>query len=107
MPRSNDVPDPYELELFSCYTDREIAEIQVLMRLWDQATYPSLPASIVRHAEKHGFTGDYLRYLRKAANFNKKAARKKFLPDGATRWNKGNEFLIERNGKVVSYGEND
>ena len=45
--------------------------------------------------------------LRKAANFKKKGARKKLLPDGAIRWNKGAEFLIERDGKIVTYGEND
>lgn len=71
------------------------------MTNWDQATYPTLAASIVKHTQKHGFTGDYLRYLRKAASFNKKGARRKQLPDGATRWHKGQEFLIERNGKTI------
>lgn len=99
--------DPYEEELFYGYTAEEMVEMQVLMQRWDRATYPTLPTSIVKHAKKHGFSGEYLRYLRKAANFNKKFARKKLLPDGATRWHKGNEFLIERNGKVVTYGENN
>ncbi len=107
MTYSNDASDPYKTELFFRYTDSEVAEIQVLMQRWDQATYSTLPASIVKHAKKHGFPEEYLRYLRKADNFNKKAARKKFLPDGAIRWNKGSEFLIERNGKIVTYGEND
>ena len=72
-----------------------------------KATYPTLPTSIVKQAQKHGFEDDYLRYLRKAANFNKKGSPKKYLPDGAIRWNKGNEFLIERDSKIVTYGEND
>lgn len=101
------ISDPYEAVLYARYTAEEITEIQQLMASWDQATYPTLPTSIVKHAQKHGFNEDYLRYLRKASNFNKKGARKKNLPDGATRWHKGNEFLIERNGKIVTYGEND
>jgi hypothetical protein len=98
--------DPYEAILFDRYTEAETTEIQTLMANWDRATYPTLAASIVKHAQKHSFAEDYLRYLRKAANFNKKGARRKQLPDGATRWNKGQEFLIERNGKIITYGEN-
>ena len=98
--------DLYESELYSSYTETEIIEIQSLMGDWDRATYPTLACSIVKHAKKHGFTGEYLRYLRKGSNFNRKGARKKLLPDGAIRWNKGSEFLIERNGKIVTYGEN-
>jgi hypothetical protein len=98
--------DPCEIELFEGCTEAEISEIQALMDSWDQATYPTLATSIVRHAEKHGFPGEYLRYLRKAANFKKKGAHKKLLPDGAIRWNKGAEFLIERDGKIVTCGEN-
>lgn len=80
--------------------------MQTLMMDWNQATYPTLATNIVKHSQKHGFTGEYLRYLRKAANFNKKGARQKRLPDGAIRWNKGSEFLIERDGKIVTYGKN-
>jgi hypothetical protein len=104
--RSQPSEDAYEAILFENYTDAEIAEMQALMTDWNQATYPTLATSIVKHAQKHGFADDYLRYLRKAANFNKRGSRKKQLPDGATRWNKGQEFLIERNGKIVTYGEN-
>ncbi|MGD1899321.1 MAG: hypothetical protein ACFB16_20540 [Phormidesmis sp.] len=100
------VPDPYEAILFNERSEIEIAEIRKLMCDWDQATYPSIATSIVKHARKHGFAEQYLRYLRKAKNFNKKGARKKRLPDGADRWNKGAEFLMERNGKIITYGEN-
>lgn len=99
-------PDPYEQILFTGYTEAEISEIEALMADWDRATYESPAHSIVDHAERHGFSDNYLRYLRKAKNFNKKGARQKVLSDGAIRWNKGIEFLIERSGKIVSYGEN-
>jgi hypothetical protein len=99
------LPD-YEAILFSSYADAEIDEIRILMEDWNPATYTSIAHSIVDHAERHGFQGNYLRYLRKANNFNKRGSSKKQLSDGSTRWNKGFEFLIERNGKIVSYGEN-
>jgi glutathione peroxidase-family protein len=102
-----DFADPYETFLYQNYTTEEVTEIQQRMVAWDKATYPTLSTSIVRHCQKHGFEDDYLRYLRKADNFNKKGARKKYLPDGAIRWNKEDEFLIERDGKIVTYGEND
>lgn len=76
------------------------------MQKWDQATYPTLANSIVDHADRHGYQDDYLKYLRKAANFNKKGARKTNLPNRALRWNKGTEFLIEKDSKIISYGEN-
>ncbi|HEY9847876.1 MAG TPA: hypothetical protein V6D28_00330 [Leptolyngbyaceae cyanobacterium] len=98
--------DPYEQILFERYTDAEIAEIKAIIEKWDKATYPTVANSIVDHADRHGFTGNYLKYLRKANNFNKKGARKKLLPNGALRWNKGIEFIIERDGKIISYGEN-
>lgn len=98
--------DPYEQILFTGYTEDEIAEIKILMENWDKATYSTLALSIVDHADRHDFEQNYLKYLRKAKNFNKKGAHKKILSDSAVRWNKGNEFLIERNGKIVSYGEN-
>ncbi len=111
-PNSQDEPtqpqkvDPYEEILFSGYTNAEITEMKALMENWDKATYITLANSIVNHADRHDFTNNYLKYLRKANNFNKKGARRTILSDGADRWNKGNEFIIKRNGKIVSYGEN-
>jgi glutathione peroxidase-family protein len=96
--------DIYEQILFNGYTESEIAEIKTLMESWDKATYPTLAKSIVNDADRHGFTGDYLKYLRNANNFRKKGARKTVIPYGSSRWNKGLEFIIERNGKIVSYG---
>lgn len=96
----------YEDILFEGYSDQDITEIKTLMQNWDQATYPSLAHSIVDHANRHGFKGKYLKYLRKSVNFNKKGSTKKRLFNGAVRWNKGTEFLIEKDNKIISYGEN-
>ena len=93
----------YEEILYKGYTEIEIKQ---LMENWEKATYPSLANSIVDHADRHNFRGNYLKYLRKADNFNKKRAKRKILPNSTYRWNKGNEFIIERNGKIISYGEN-
>lgn len=101
----NNAEDPYQQILFEGYTEQEIAEIQILMQKWDKATYPTLANSIVDHAERHGFKANYLICLRKAANFNKKGARKTKLPNGAWRWNKGTDFIIERGDKIISYGD--
>jgi hypothetical protein len=98
--------DPYEALIFQTYTEAEIQEIQTLMTEWDAATYTSIAHSIFDHAERHGFPTDYLKYLRKAHNFNRKRAKQKILSDGSIRWHKGIEFLIERDSKIVSYGEN-
>jgi hypothetical protein len=98
--------DFYEQILFEGYTDAEADEIEALMVDWGLATYSSIAHSVVDHADRHRFLGDYLRYLRKAKNFNKKGARRKYLSDGSIRWNRGDEFLIERDGRIVSYGEN-
>jgi glutathione peroxidase-family protein len=98
--------DSYELLLLQGYGESEVAEIQALMTEWDLATYTSVAHSIVDHADRHGFRPDYLKYLRKAHNFNRKRAKQRVLSNGSVRWNKGSEFLIERNGKIVSYGEN-
>jgi hypothetical protein len=76
------------------------------MANWDKTTYPSLTQGVVDHANRHNFGDNYLKYLRKANNFNKKGAKRKILPNNAVRWNRENEFIIERNGKIISYGEN-
>lgn len=96
----------YEAIIFQGYTETEIKEIKRLMSNWAQATYPSLAHSIVDHGNRHNFEHNYLKYLRKADNFNKKGAKRKILLKGAIRWNKGNEFIIERDGKIISYGIN-
>ena len=67
--------------------------------------FDSVAHCIVWHANEHG-GGEFLKYLRNANNFNKRGAKKK-LVDGAKRWTRKNgEFIIERDGKIVSYGKN-
>ncbi|MDJ0659556.1 MAG: hypothetical protein QNJ42_08695 [Crocosphaera sp.] len=105
FPQRNE-SDRYEQILLSGYTEQEIKEMQRLMKKWDKATYPTLANSIVDHADRHNFQDNYLKYLRKAANFNKKGAKKTKLLNGTLRWNKGTEFIIERDNKIVSYGGN-
>ncbi len=100
--------DPWLDKLFSLAKNQsQVHEIERLMQRWGQASYDSVAHCIVDHANRHGFHGDYLKYLRKAHNFNKKRTRKTATKLGATRWTKrNNEFLIERDGKIVSYGMN-
>ena len=82
-----------------------LKEEKQLISKWDKATYDTLADSIRDHANRHGFGNDIPKYIRKAANFNKNGAKKTILDDGAVRWNRKNgEFLIERNGKIVTYG---
>ncbi|RLC09776.1 MAG: hypothetical protein DRI57_21495 [Deltaproteobacteria bacterium] len=85
-----------------------IKEAKFLMSKWDKSTYPTLAESIRDHANRHGFGHDIPKYLRKPANFNKRRVmQKKNLDDGAVRWTRADgEFLIERNGKIVTYGYN-
>jgi hypothetical protein len=82
-------------------------EAKRLMRRWDRATFPTISAAIRYHARKHGFDVDVWTYLRRAAAFRNRSARKAALPDGAVRYRRSNgEFLIERRHKIISYGIN-
>ncbi len=84
-----------------------LSEAKQLISMWDKASYNNISHSIRDHADRHGFGVEFAKYLRKAANFNKKDAHKTLLDNGATRWNRKNgEYIIERNGKIVSYGVN-
>lgn len=83
-----------------------LSEAKSLMRLWDRSTFETLAESIRKHARKHGFGSDVWYYLRRSAAFRKRGASRKHLPDGAVRYGKGREFLIERDGKIVTYGIN-
>ena len=95
-------------KLFSvAQNESQMREIERLMQGWGQASYDSVAHCIVNHANRHGYPGNYLKYLRKAANFNKKRSRKSSREPGVYRWNRRNdEYLIERDGKIVSYGMN-
>lgn len=82
-------------------------ELKSLMGMWGKGTYRSVAESIRDHAFRKGFGKDVLKYMRKAKNFNYKGATKKVLSDGAVRWTrKSGEYIIKRDGKIVSYGFN-
>ena len=83
------------------------SEAKHLMSKWGKGSFDTVADSIRHHAGKHG-GDDITKYLRKAASFNKRGAKKKVLDNGVTRWNrKSGEFLIERKGKIVTYGKNN
>lgn len=100
--------DPWLDKLFSvAQNEAQVEEIERLMLRWGQANYKSVAHCIVDHANRHQYPGNYLKYLRKAENFNKKRSRKSSPAPGVRRWNKFNdEYLIEREGQIVSYGKN-
>ena len=97
--------DPWLDQLFShAQNEQQVEEIKRLMRRWAKSSYDSIAHCIVDHASRHGFSRNELKYLRKAGHFSKKRARKAYPELGVVRWNKGNnEYLIEREGKIVSY----
>lgn len=102
--------DPYLDELLSVAKNKQQAEeIERYIQNWgigrSVEPFDSPAHCIVWHANEHG-GGEFLKYLRQANSFNKRGAKKK-LVDGAKRWTrKSGEFLIERDGKIVSYGKN-
>ncbi len=106
--RSGDAGDPWERILFKpSYSEQQVREIQQRMQNWTQATYDSVAHSIIDHTFRHGYNDNYLEYLRRADSFNRRGAQKSNLDWQTVRYNKGNgEFLIVRNGKIVSYGVN-
>ena len=94
-------------KLFSVAKNQSQAdEISRYMQRWGIGT-PEQPFDnpahcIIWHANKHG-DGKILKYLRQAHNFNKRRAKSKWV-DGAKKWTrKSGEYLIERDGKIVSY----
>ncbi|EDP9826651.1 hypothetical protein QE94_004528, partial [Salmonella enterica subsp. enterica] len=84
----------------------KLSEAKKLMSLWSKSTFRTLSDSIRYHARTHGFANDIAKYLRKAAAFNRRGSRTKYPRDGGVRYEKGKEFRIERDGKIVTYGEN-
>ncbi|MEZ4458332.1 MAG: hypothetical protein R3E66_01125 [bacterium] len=81
-------------------------EFERLTARWDAATSGSLEESLLYHAGKHG-GDDLAKFLRQAENFNKRGATSVRRYDGRILYKKGDgQFLIERDGKIVSYGKN-
>ena len=101
--------EPWLDELLSVAKNKEQAqEMERYVQNWGvgkpEQPFDSPAHCIIWHANKHG-GGDILRYLREANQFNRRRARAKWVY-GAKRWRRKNgEFLIERDGKIVSYGK--
>jgi len=84
-----------------------LADAVNLLRHWDASTFRTPAASVRYHHQRHGRDVSLWTYMARAAGFNLRRARRKPLPEGATRYEKRNgEFCIKRKGKVVSYGVN-
>lgn len=104
------ISDKWLDKLFSsAKNEQEVKEIERYMQRWGvgrpEQKFSTPAHCIVWHANKHG-DGNILKYLRKAHAFNKKRAKSKWVR-GAKRWiRKNGEFLIERDGQIVSYGMN-
>jgi len=82
----------------------KLGELKKLIGRWDRGNHITLRDSLKYHLRQHG-NGDLLKYLRQAENFNKKGATRTPVENGAFRWNrKDGSFIIERDGKIVSYG---
>ncbi|MEM8535962.1 MAG: RHS repeat-associated core domain-containing protein [Chloroflexota bacterium] len=107
-----DGDDPWERTLFRNYNEKEQASIRRIMEHWDKGKYDSRAHSIVDHTSRKGFGNNYLGYARGAnrfrTNVRARGVRNSGLrEDGSIRyWKKSGEFVILRDGKIVSYGFN-
>jgi hypothetical protein len=96
--------------LYQGLTDNQKTEAQRLVQRWEKGTYTNVEDSVYDHYVRHGqpHNKSLLGYLEAAANFNKRGARGG-MPrgDGSKRWwRPSGEYLIEREGKIISYGWN-
>ena len=84
-----------------------LSEAKTLMKLWGKGSFKNRAESIRYHANEHG-GGDYVKYLRKAANFNFRRARSTGVRmDGSIKYTRPNgEYIIMRDGLTISYGKN-
>lgn len=85
------------------------SEAKRFMGIWDKATFSTRSDSIRHHTVKHGLDRDVWKYLGKASNFRKRGAKKIYRSqdDSTLYLRKNGEFLIERNGKIITYGQNE
>jgi glutathione peroxidase-family protein len=82
------------------------SEAKWLVSRWGKGSFPSRGLNIRHHVRTRG-ENDLWKYLRKAYNFHKRGAETKLQSDGTWRFErKDGEFLIERDGKIVTYGYN-
>jgi hypothetical protein len=86
-----------------------LAEQVELFAMWDAGEHSSVLASVHYHHHVHGTGMDLWEYLRASAAFNRTGAVR--TPPTGTRAggtvkfsHKNGEYLIERDGKILSYG---
>lgn len=81
-----------------------IEEEAALYAKWDRGTFPTVEESVSYHHLKHGGGMNLREYLRNAAAFNRAGARRTLSRDAEKFSTEKDEFLIEKQGKIVSYG---
>jgi hypothetical protein len=86
-----------------------LAEQVELLAKWDAGEHPTVFASVHYHHHVHGGGTDLWEYLRAASAFNRAGAVRVpptgTRPGGTVKFkHKNGEFLIERDGKILSYG---
>ena len=89
--------------------EASLAERVELLSIWDAGEHPTVEASVAYHHQAHGQGLSLLEYLRAAARFDRTTATRN--PSSGTRRGgtvkykrKNGEFLIEKGGKILSYG---
>lgn len=83
-----------------------LAEAKILVRRWGKGTFDDREANIRHHVSKRG-NDNVWRYLAQFYNFNKKGASTKLLAGGRIHYERvRGEFLIEKDGYIVTYGKN-
>jgi hypothetical protein len=89
-----------------------LAEQLELFSKWDAGEHPTILASVHYHHRVHGGGMTLWEYLRAAVGFDRSTAAR--VPptgtrrDGTVRFKRRNgEFLIERDGKILSYGSRE
>jgi hypothetical protein len=86
----------------------KLTEAKRLIGRWGKGSFKKRKLNIKSHVVTRGSL-DTWRYLRKAYNFNKTGASSSGVRfDGSIFYKRQNgEFLIERDGKIVTYGQNN
>ena len=85
----------------------KLTEAKSLIARWEKGSFKKRKLNIKSHVRTRG-RSDTWGYLRKADNFNKtRASSSGIRSDGSILYKrKSGEFLIERDGKIVTYGQN-
>ena len=86
-----------------------LAERVELLSKWDAGEHASVESSVAYHRLAHAAELDLWSYLRRAAAFDRDKATRNpptgTRRDGTVKFkHKSGEFLIERDGKILSYG---